>query len=68
VAQSIGPEFKPQYHKKKKKKKASVAKYSMPPALRRQRQEDCKFETNLNYKTRPCLRKKKQKITNQAGV
>jgi hypothetical protein len=30
------------------------------PALERLRQEDHKFEARLNYKLRPCLKKKKK--------
>jgi hypothetical protein len=31
------------------------------PALRRQREEDCKFQTSLDYAVRPCQKKKKKR-------
>lgn len=30
------------------------------PEFKKRRQEDCKFETSLGYKGRPCLKKKKK--------
>jgi hypothetical protein len=38
------------------------------PALRRLRQEDCKFKVSLAYIVRPCLKKLVQKNTGKFGL
>jgi hypothetical protein len=61
VAQSIGPEFKPQYCKKRKKQKTLLAGHGIIPAHGRKEEEDREFKTSLGYKVKSCFKRKKKK-------
>lgn len=50
--------------KNRQSKELNVGGMACEPGFKKQRQEDCKFETSLGYKGRPCLKKiKKSRLT-----